>query len=61
MISVKMIKICLDSTAHLLTLIFQNSLVAAALANNWKQANIVPIYKKVISKLFQFTGLFLFY
>ena len=61
MISVKMIKICLDSTAHLLTLIFQNSLVAAALANNWKQANIVPIYKKVTSKLFQFTGLFLFY
>ena len=61
MISVKMIKICLDSTAHLLTLIFQNSLVAAALANNWKQANIVPIYKKMISKLFQFTGLFLFY
>ena len=61
MISVKMIKICLDSTAHLLTLIFQNSLVAAALANNWKQGNIVPIYKKVISKLFQFTGLFLFY
>ena len=61
MISVKMIKICLDSTAHLLTLIFQNSLVAAALANNWKQANIVPIYKKLISKLFQFTGLFLFY
>ena len=61
MISVKMIKICLDSTAHLLTLIFQNSLVAAALANNWKQANIVQIYKKMISKLFQFTGLFLFY
>ena len=61
MISVKMIKICLDSTAHLLTLIFQNSLVAAALPNNWKQANIVPIYKKMISKLFQFTGLFLFY
>ena len=41
-ISVKMIKICADSIAHPLTLIFQNSLVAGIFANDWKKANIVP-------------------
>ena len=45
-ISVKMIKICADYIAHPLTLIFQNSLVAAIFANDWKKANIAPIHKK---------------
>ena len=45
-ISVKIIKICADSIAHPLTLIFQNSLVAGIFANDWKKANIVPIHKK---------------
>ena len=60
-ISVKMIKICADSIAHPLTLIFQNSLAAGIFANDWKKANIVPIHKKMINKLFQVTDLFLFY
>ena len=58
-ISVKMIKICADPIAHPLTLIFQNSLVAGIFANDWKKANIVPIHKKMINKLFQITDLFL--
>ena len=45
-ISVKMIKICADSIAHSLTLIFQNSIVAGIFTNDWKKANIVPIHKK---------------
>ena len=45
-ILVKMIKICDDSIAHPLTLIFQNSLAAGIFANDWKKANIVPIHKK---------------
>ena len=45
-ISVKIIKICADSIAHPLTLIFQNSLVAGIFTNDWKKANIVPIHKK---------------
>ena len=45
-ISVKIIKICADSIAHPLTSISQNSLVAGIFANDWKKANIVPIYKK---------------
>ena len=45
-ISVKMIKICADSIAHPLTLIFQNSLVAGIFAIDWKKANLVPIHKK---------------
>ena len=45
-ISVKMIKICADSIAHPITLIFQNSLAAGTFANDWKKANIVPIHKK---------------
>ena len=60
-ISVKMIKICADSIAHPLTLIFQNSLAAGIFANDWKKANIVPIHKKMINKLFQSTHQFLFY
>ena len=43
-ISVKMIKICADSIAYPLTLIFQNSLVAGIFANVWKKANTVPIH-----------------
>ena len=60
-ISVKMIKICADSIAHPLTLIFQKSLVAGIFANDWKKDNIVPIHKKIINKLFQITDQFLFY
>ena len=60
-ISIKMIKICADSIAHPLTLIFQNSFAAGIFANDWKKANIVPIHKKVINKLFQITDQFLFY
>ena len=46
-ISVKMIKICAESIAHPITLIFQNSLVAGIFfASDWKKANIVPIHKK---------------
>ena len=41
-----MIKICAESIAEPLTLIFQNSLAAGIFANNWKKANIVPIHKK---------------
>ena len=41
-----MIKIYAESIAHLLTLIFQNSLVAVIFANDWKKANIVPVHKK---------------
>ena len=43
-ISVKTIKICTDSMAHPLTLIFQNSLVAGIFANYWIKANIASIY-----------------
>ena len=60
-ISIKIIKICADTVAHPLTLIFQNSLAAGIFANDWKKANIVPIHKKMINKLFQITDQFLFY
>ena len=60
-ISVKIIKTCADSIAHPLTLIFQNSLAAGIFANDWKKANIVPIHKQMIHKLFQITDQFLFY
>ena len=41
-----MIEICADSKAYPLTLIFQNSLVAGVFANDWQNADIVPIHKK---------------
>ena len=45
-ISVSMTKLCTNSVAHPLTLIFQNSLVAGTFATHWKRANIVPIQNK---------------
>ena len=54
-------QICADSVAHPLTLIFRNSLVAGIFANDRKKANIAPIHKKMIKKLFQITDQFLFY
>ena len=59
-ISVEMIKLCADSVVHPLTMIFQNSLVAGIFANVWKKANIVPIHKKTMNKLFQIADLLLF-
>ena len=54
-------KICADSIAHPLSLIFQNSLVASVFSNHWKKANIFPTDKIMINKLFQITDLLLFY
>ena len=45
-ISVRMIKLCINSVAHPLTLIFQNSMAAGTFPTQWKRANIVPIHKK---------------
>ena len=45
-ISVRIIKLCTNSVAHPLTLIFQNSMAAGTFATQWKRANIVPIHKK---------------
>ena len=45
-ISVRMIKLCTNSVAHPLTMIFQNSVAAGTFAAAWKAANIVPFYKK---------------
>ena len=44
-ISVRMIKLCINSVAHPLTLIFQNSMAADTFPTQWKRANIVPIHK----------------
>ena len=45
-ISVRMIKLCTNSVAHPLTLIFRNSMTAGKFATQWKRANIVPLPKK---------------
>ena len=59
-ISVKMIKICADSIAHPLILIFQNALVAGIFANDWKKANTLPIHKKMIKNCFKLQTSFSF-
>ena len=41
-----MIKLCTNSVALLLTLIFQNSMAAGTFPTQWKRANIVPLHKK---------------
>ena len=45
-ISVRMIKLCTNSVAHPLTLIFRNSMAAGTFATQWKRANIVPLHEK---------------
>ena len=45
-ILVRMIKLCINSVAHPLTLIFQNSMAAGTFPTQWKRGNIVPIHKK---------------
>ena len=49
-ISVSMTKLCTNSVAHPLTLIFQNSLVAGTFATHWKRANIVQSITRMINK-----------
>ena len=41
-----MSKVCTNSVALLLTLIFQNSVAAGRFPTQWKRANIVPLHKK---------------
>ena len=41
-----MIKLCTNSVAHPLTLIFQNSMAAGTFPTQWKRANIVPVHEK---------------
>ena len=45
-ISVRMIKLCINTVALPLTLFFQNSVAAGTFPTQWKRANIVPIHKK---------------
>ena len=45
-ISVTMIKLCTNSVAHPLILIFQNSMAVGTFATQWKRANIVSIHMK---------------
>ena len=44
--SVRMMKLCINTVAHLLTLICQNSIAAGTFPTQWKRANIVSIHKK---------------
>ena len=50
-ISIRMLKICGDSICRPLNIIFEICLGTGKFPVEWKKANIVPIHKKVISKL----------
>ena len=45
-ISVRVIKLYTNSVVHLLTFMFQNSMVAGTFATQWKRASIVPNLKE---------------
>ena len=45
-VSVRMIKLCINSVVHPFTFIFQNSMAAGTFPTQRKRANIVPIDKK---------------
>ena len=42
----KLLKICADDIADVLTLLFQSSLDQGCLPSDWKEAHIVPVFKK---------------
>ena len=50
-ISIRMLKICGDSICRPLNIIFKTCLHTGKFPLEWKKGNIVPIIKKVISKL----------
>ena len=60
-ISIYMLKICGDSICRPLNIIFKTCLHTGKFPLEWKKTNIVPIHKKVISKLLETTVLFHFY
>ena len=46
MISIRMIKICDTSISRTLKFIFQACLESGKFPNEWKKANVIPVYKK---------------
>ena len=54
MISIQMINICDTSICRPLKLIFQCCLEKGKLPNEWKQANEVPVHKKVDKQIFKY-------
>ena len=60
-ISIHILNICRDSICRPLNIIFKTCLRTGKFPLKWKRANIVPIHKKVISKLLKTTALFHFY
>ena len=59
-ISVRIIKLCTNSVAHSLTLIFQSSMAAGTFATQWKRANIGPIHKKNDKQMYQIIDQYFF-
>jgi len=47
-IPARLLKICSVKLAPILTLIFQASIHQSSIPADWKQANIMPIFKRVI-------------
>ena len=49
MMSIRMLKICVNSVSKPLGLIFRACLEHGIIPQNWKKANVVPIHKKTTS------------
>ena len=45
-ISIRMVKICDESIAYPLKIIFETSLKCGIFPDKWKKANVVPVHKK---------------
>ena len=50
MISIRMLKICDESICKALGIIFRSCLENGKFPSEWKKANVVPVFKKTISK-----------
>ena len=45
-ISIRMVKMCDESIAHPLKIIFETALKSGICPEKWKKANVVPVHKK---------------
>ena len=57
LINGRLLKECCDACAPILQLIFQRSLESGTIPNDWHNANVTPLFKRVSATKLQTTGL----
>ena len=56
-ISVNILKLCVDQLCVPIKIIFENILKTGIFPDQWKEANVTPVHKKMISRRLKFIDL----